>query len=146
MGRTFVKKYIRGFYKAFIKYTKIFKRNISDFPPFYYGSALFSITHNTMEYILHYLQKNREFYDFIQNSYCIDEIVFQTIILNSELKNKIENDNKRFIDWSARKASPKIFTLEDFDRLVNSGKLFARKFDSNIDNKILNALENHIRK
>jgi hypothetical protein len=45
------------------------------------------------------------------------------------------------IDWSDKNASPKVYTLEDAERLRNSGKLFGRKFNEKVDVKILDYLD-----
>ncbi|MDE6008564.1 MAG: beta-1,6-N-acetylglucosaminyltransferase [Muribaculaceae bacterium] len=57
-----------------------------------------------------------------------NEIYKQTFLQNRGLR--IVNDNLRYIDWSARQPSPKSLGLEDYEAMMNSGKLFARKFDA----------------
>jgi hypothetical protein len=51
------------------------------------------------------------------------------------------NDNLRYIDWSEGKASPKTFTMNDLPILLHSDKLFARKFNADIDANILNEFD-----
>jgi hypothetical protein len=51
------------------------------------------------------------------------------------------NNNLRFIDWSLGGASPKILTVKDVDHFSKSGKFFARKFDENIDSKVLDWID-----
>ena len=46
-----------------------------------------------------------------------------------------------YTDWSERKPNPKILTTSDFEKLVRSGKLFARKFDMDADANIFTMLE-----
>ena len=41
----------------------------------------------------------------------------------------------RLIDWN--RGTPYVFRDEDFDVLINSEMLFARKFDWNVDKKII---------
>lgn len=57
-----------------------------------------------------------------------NEIYKQTFLQDRGLR--IVNDNLRYIDWSACQPSPKSLTPEDYDAVMNSGKLFARKFDA----------------
>ncbi len=56
-----------------------------------------------------------------------DEIYMQTFLQNYGLN--FVNDNLRYIDWSDKMPSPKSLDEEDFERVMSSGKLFARKFD-----------------
>ncbi len=61
---------------------------------------------------------------------------------DDKLRESIVNDNLKFIDWSRPKPRPATFTHKDFLLLVSSGKLFARKFDMDIDSQILDMLDN----
>jgi hypothetical protein len=51
------------------------------------------------------------------------------------------NDNLLYIDWSAGTPNPKLLTMDDKDKMVQSGKFFARKFDPKVDEKILDYLD-----
>lgn len=63
-----------------------------------------------------------------------NEIYKQTFLHDRGLR--IVNDNLRYIDWSACQPSPKSLGIEDFDAVMKSGKLFARKFDAD-DSRLL---------
>lgn len=84
-------------------------------------------------------------------SNCSDELFVQTILYNSNFKNKLytneENgyDNMRKILWENNNSgSPYVWKNEDFNNLANSRALFARKFDSQIDNEIINLIANYV--
>ncbi len=71
-----------------------------------------------------------------------DEIFFQTVFLNSELRDTVIDDELRYIDWNPPEGfPPKILRMEDFEKLRASGKLFARKFSSAVDIDVLDALD-----
>jgi hypothetical protein len=54
----------------------------------------------------------------------------------------MENSDKRYILWrSPDKLHPDVLTVEDFDLMVGSGKHFARKFDSGVDARVLDMLD-----
>ncbi len=98
-----------------------------------------------MNYILEYVSKNPELKRFYKYSWAPDEMFFQTILMNSSLKSDIINDNKRYIDWEKKNVPlPAILTEKDFDKILMSDKLFARKFDINIDKKILDLIDKEI--
>ena len=92
---------------------------------------------------MNYLIKDKYFINQFKNVWGSDEFFFQSILLNSELKSNCINDNLRYIDWSESEcSSPKTFGISDYDMIKNNdnNNLFARKFDENIDNDIIDKL------
>lgn len=82
---------------------------------------------------------------------CMDEIIFQTLICNSPFKKNIVNDNYRYIDWSDHskgnnKGNPNLLLTKDYNKIINSNKFFARKFDNEVDENILNMIDENINK
>lgn len=79
---------------------------------------------------------------------CPDEIFIHTLIYNSKFKDTIVDTNKenvgivRYIDW--KRGTPYTWKEVDFQELINSDAMFARKFSSNIDKKIIQKIKNHI--
>jgi hypothetical protein len=144
----FLNKYTRrliGIYERLIMRYSILQRRIDKSKNFYGGSSWFSITGDCVEYILEFLRSNPDYLKFFNNTICGDEVFFQTILVDSKYRDFLVNDNKRYIDWSEGKSSPKILKIEDYTKLENSDKLFARKFDTNIDKEILKKLEKIIK-
>jgi hypothetical protein len=87
------------------------------------------------------------FKKFYRNTFIPDEGFFQTVIMNTSYKAKIINDDKRTIDWvpsGTIKLRPRDFTTKDAKLLLSSKNLFARKFDENVDGKILGILESKV--
>lgn len=66
---------------------------------------------------------------------CADEIFIQTILWNSPFRERMHCTNNantgsmREIDWEH--GSPYIWQNHDYQTLINSNKIFARKFNSN---------------
>lgn len=60
-----------------------------ELPKLYKGSNWFIITKECRDYIFEYLKNNPNYKKAFQNSYCGDELFFQTIICNSEYKKKL---------------------------------------------------------
>jgi len=107
-----------------------------------YGcSSWFVITPICVKYVLDYLKINPKLTNFFKYTWGVDEIVFQTILLNSPLKDTIVNDNLRHIVFENQSPHPKIFNMSDADTLVKSGNFFARKFSINEDSRILDYLD-----
>ena len=120
--------------KYFIK-----RKNFEGFK-LYTGSSWFTITYNCLCFILDYLDKNPSFIKQFKYTACADEHFFQILILNSEFKKYVVNDNLRYIIWSNGKSSPETLTIKDYDKLKNTDKIFARKFDFEVDREIINKL------
>lgn len=113
----------------------------------YGGSQWWILAHDAVNYILETCDKLHLKNKFKHTS-CMDEILFQSLLLNSKFKNNIKNDNLRYIDWSdhinaLNNGNPNILKVKDFDNIIKSGKYIARKFDSNIDEEILDMLDEY---
>jgi len=69
-----------------------------------------------------------------------DETYVPTVLFNSKLAKSIVPDYKRYIDWDVP-IGPKILDVRDYDRMVRSGALFARKVDLDVDDELVRRLE-----
>jgi len=49
------------------------------------------------------------------------------------------------VDWNVDGASPRTLTNADYDTLMQSGMLFARKFDETVDAQIIHRITGTIR-
>ncbi|MBK1781743.1 hypothetical protein JHL22_10990 [Advenella sp. WQ 585] len=132
--------------KIFIKYANIFNKiDISELPSLYKGSSWFTISYEAIDYIFNYLEKNKQYKKKFLHSLCADEVFFQTILFNSNFKNKtyglgILKDcdmAMRYIDWEKGPDFPRSLDKSDFTSIKTSGMLFARKISSNISLKEL---------
>ncbi len=104
-------------------------------------SQWFTITTQHAAYIVTYLKNHHRVKRFFKLTWGSDEIVFQTILYNSTYREDMINDNLRYIDWSDGNPSPATFTIKDADRLLNCGKLYARKFNAKTDSQVLDYLD-----
>ena len=104
-------------------------------------SQWFTATPESIAYIVQYVRDNRKIVEFFKLTWAPDEMIFHTILYNSEFRNKMVNDNLLYVDWSERKPSPKLLNMEDAVALRHSEKFFARKFNIAIDSKILDYLD-----
>jgi hypothetical protein len=102
----------------------------------------FTITTAAAIYIVDFIKKHPEAVRFFKFTWTADELMIPTILYNSQFKDRI-SDNLVYIDWSeSLDAHPKIFKMKDAEKLSQSEKLFARKFDVAVDEEILSYLEN----
>ena len=110
------------------------------------GCQWVSITGDFAKYIIKQEEWIKRFFKYAN---CSDEMLIQTILINSPFAKNIYNKDDEYksclreIDW--KRGNPYIWKKEDKDILLNSNNMFARKFDENTDKEIMNIiLENFI--
>lgn len=126
------------------------RRFLDGFTP-YGGASWWCLTYECIKYVLDFLRNNKEFVRFFKYVHIPEEMFFQTIILNSPFANnafgKISgpelSDVLRYLRWSRESGGmhPEILKKEDLTVLVQSDKLFARKFDMYEDSTILDLID-----
>lgn len=112
------------------------------------GANWFSITHELAEFVL---SQEAVIKRLFSNTLCADEMFLQTIVANSKFIDRISSNNFcdnydnicYKIDWE--RGNPYIFRYDDFDELIDSDCLFARKFSWSIDQKIINRIKLYVR-
>jgi hypothetical protein len=134
----------------------------------YGGSQWFMLTNDCAAYASDYIRKNRKFARFYRYTDVPDEMIFQTVILNSPFAEKVINwheyqDEKKraeihsrwpcpsasynfkYIDWSRDRQDspthPVVLDERDYDALHNSNCLFARKLDSIRSHNLLELID-----
>jgi hypothetical protein len=109
----------------------------------YRGSQWFNITKEAMEYILDLIEKDPKLLRSFKFTSCADEHFFQIVLLNSHFSKKCVNDNLYFMIWENNARSPKYIDIDDYDKIANTQKLFARKFhyDSLVYREILRKID-----
>lgn len=113
--------------------------------PVWAGSQWFIISRQACEYILNYTERYPDYVSFMQKSNFVDEMFFQTILLNAPFKEKCVQNNLRYIDWGhvhgKKTRSPKVLQSEDWEKIQASNAFFARKFDIMKDSSILDKID-----
>lgn len=112
-----------------------------------YGANWFSITNDLAKYVI---SKEDWISKYFKYTSCADELFLQTIVYNSKFmtslyKKEMDDDYTscmRLIDW--KRGGPYIFRNEDFQELVNSDRIFARKFSSKVDNEVINNIFDYL--
>jgi Core-2/I-Branching enzyme len=102
-----------------------------------------TLSSDCARYVTHFVATHGRLRRFSFFTWGPDEFLIPTIVMNSPFRDSIINDNFYYIDWSRGGSNPKTLTAEDFDKLMSSDKLMARKFDTQTDAKILDLLDHH---
>lgn len=93
------------------------------------------------EYLLNFIESDKKLRRFIRFTWGPDEFVIPTLIMNSKFSDSVINDNFYYIDWSKGGSNPKTLLAEDYNVLLTSDKMMARKFDMLRDATILDMLD-----
>ena len=123
-----------------LPFKRQFKRQFPKMQPFG-GSHFWFLTRECLEYICRFYNRNPQFLSFFKYVYIPEEIFFQTVLLNSHLKDKVINNILLHTEWDYNAPHPTTFGKSHFQVLSESSCLFARKFDSYQDNEVLDLID-----
>jgi hypothetical protein len=104
------------------------------------GSQWFCANKKTAKYIIDFHSKRNALTFYYSKLKHPDESYFQTVLANAS-HLKLQNNRRRYIDWSSGGPHPKTLLMEDLPNLLASSAHFARKFDIDIDSNILDELD-----
>lgn len=105
---------------------------------FYDGWNWFSITDSFARFVISHEQAICSVFG---DAKAPDEMFLQTLAMNSEFLNRIQKiddlcvGSARMIDWN--RGAPYTYREEDYQMLISSDLIFARKFDERVDSKII---------
>lgn len=112
------------------------------------GSTWFFLDMYFLDYILEFVRKHPEYLKFHSNTFVADELFVHMLIGNAtdeKLLSTVENIEKHFIIWESNQvAHPKIIVKSDFEQMLHSDSLFARKFDEKLDSEILDLIDDRM--
>jgi hypothetical protein len=106
----------------------------------YNGSNWFCLPLEVVEFILKFLKENKWYYNSFKNSLVPDEFFFQTLIMNSKFKVNVVNSNLMYIKFGESiksRNNPITLRMEHIETILESNEYFARKFDENVDNTVI---------
>lgn len=119
-------------------------KRIAPFERQYAGSQFWAFSERTFYAVLHYIREHKaaleEYYKYTSSP---DEIYFHSVLMDLVAKDSTIK-LKEQITYVNYFRKNNVFITEDFDKLTSEkGKLFARKFDTDIDIEILNKLDSY---
>lgn len=108
------------------------------------GTNWFSITGDFAKYIVSQADRVEQLFAYC---YCGDEVFVQTMLVNSPFAANLympncNNDQMacaRLIDWE--RGHPYVFRMADYDEIMQSPAMFARKFSMQTDPEIVKAIQ-----
>lgn len=118
-----------------------FKKQFPDFK--IYGASQWMILNkNVLEFVLKRSNENKKFNSIFKYVLAPDELYFATLILNYNQEESflVENYPTHFVLFNTNEASPKYLETEDLKNNTEEF-LFARKFDSNVNQSTIETIK-----
>lgn len=119
-------------------------KRVAPFERQYAGSQFWAFSERTFYAVLHYIREHKaaleEYYKYTSSP---DEIYFHSVLMHLVAKDSTIKlkDPITYVNYFRKN---NVFVTEDFEKLTSAkGKLFARKFDTDIDIEILNKLDSY---
>ena len=119
-------------------------KRVAQFERQYAGSQFWAFSERTFYTILNYIREHKAalegYYKYTSSP---DEIYFHSVLMHLVAKDSTIKlkDPITYVNYFSKN---NVFITEDFDKLTSAkGKLFARKFDTDIDIEILNKLDSY---
>jgi hypothetical protein len=134
-----------------------FARRVPDDLPIFQGSQWWALTRPCMAYVLEYVRRHPRFVRFFRHTQVPDEMFFHSIVMDSPFRDRVSHNYVRngpagmppeprdhgitFLDWpTSESAHPKLLALDDIPALMSSRCVFARKFDEQVSNDLIDLL------
>ena len=119
-------------------------KRVAPFERQYAGSQFWAFSERTFYAVLHYIREHKaaleEYYKYTSSP---DEIYFHSVLMDLVAKDSTIK-LKEQITYVNYFRKNNVFITEDLDKLTSEkGKLFGRKFDTDIDIEILNKLDSY---
>jgi hypothetical protein len=113
------------------------------------GPAFFTLSRECTEYALRFFEENPRYVKFFKHTKHPDEYFWHTILLNSPLRETVENKTLRYEPFEEQKpfrAHGRVLSNADLTKLkaVSSKRFFAKKFDTTRDPDILDLIDRDI--
>lgn len=113
----------------------------------YDGSFWSAFTPEALAYLHQFSHSapGTQFQRFLKFTLHPAEMYLQTVLLNSPLKETVENLNLHYVKFPPHSGHPAFLTVSDLEELMASRCLFARKFDAELDSTILDLIDERLK-
>ena len=116
-----------------------------NFPLRHGGSDFWTLSRCAIEYILDYGEKHPEVLRRFRFTEIPAESYPHSVLMNSPFRDRIAQNNLRFIDWQHRNGSkPAYLDATDYEKIMASGAFFARKLHPTISADLIEKLNESV--
>jgi hypothetical protein len=98
-----------------------------------------NLSREAASYVLHFIRDHPDYRAYHAYTLSADEIFLHSILVGTDFAShqEVVNDSLRYEVWEAGASHPRTLTAADLPEMIESGHLFARKFDSAVDGAVL---------
>lgn len=135
----------RSFSGRFLQNERIGPFSIKDV---YKGMIWASMPMSAAQYVIAFLKRRdgKAFLHGLRSCEIPEEVFFQTVFMNSVLRDRVVCDNLRFTSWVFKNGSiPAVLDMDDYERMKASNSFFCRKVDSVLSKELIQKLGNDSR-
>ncbi len=104
------------------------------------GGTYWSVSREAIKVVLDYIEAHPSYLRRFRMTSIAEEICLPTLWCNGGIP--LINNYMRYIDWGPDGANPQVLTEKNYDKIVSSGALFARKMASGTSDKLIERLDN----
>jgi len=136
-----VAHFLQRLYMRYLRY--VLRRRSRPLPEglsFACGSALWTLTDQAVDWIFRFVRTRPDVPRFFRNTLNTSEMFYQILLQASPFRDQL-GEHRHYIDWNAGLSHPKTLGVEDFPALAASHQWFARKFDTTVDEQILDRID-----
>jgi Core-2/I-Branching enzyme len=110
------------------------------------GWSWLNLSAAAAEYILAFVDEHPGYRSYHRHTLSADEVFFHSILLGTEFasRHEVVSDSLRFMLWPEASAHPRILTEDDLPAMLASEALFARKFDTAVEARVLAHLSERV--
>jgi hypothetical protein len=110
----------------------------------YRGWHWHTLSRACVVFLLDYLKENPKLFNFYKRTIGPEESLIQTVLVNSGRFNLCNDDKRYYVYPLELRGYARSLTVEDYDTITNGNFHFARKFEPELDSKILDLLDTQI--
>lgn len=108
----------------------------------YAGQEWVDVPRDALEYAIKYYEIHPELEKIFSTSFCSDEMWLQSILCNSQYKDRIDRDIHHYIEMTEKHGSrPAILDEDDYDKINSGNYWWGRKIERPISNKLIDLLD-----
>lgn len=110
--------------------------------PVCHGATWWALTHPAVSFIAREFETNHALRRYFKSGFLVDEAYIPTLMRSSPFAAHIVGSNLTYAQWTSTSGPhPKVLTTADWGSLLAAPQLFARKFDSTVDEALMDMLD-----
>jgi hypothetical protein len=110
----------------------------------YYGPDWFSLSRRAVETLLERCRAHADLLRYYRHTLIPNESFVHTVLGNDH-SLRLSGDVRRYTQWDQPHGTgPRVLRVDDIDAILDSGADFARKFDEEVDSRVLDEIDRRV--